>query len=303
MSKSVIRREYACDVVHSRKTREPRLMAVLSDHGRKIVVLELEGPVFFGTAENLAVRLDDLLGSDAAYVLLDLKRVNEIDSTGARIILAAHDKLTKRAKHMLVSGLETRPAVAAALKDMGVVTAVGAAKLLPDIDGAIEWAEEHLILSVLGDQEMEGEFPLTHFDVLAGMTASELAMMRTLLERRAFAEGELVFREGDEGKELFMIAKGNASVRIRLPGENRSVRLVTFAPGTIFGELALLDQEARSATIEADETLVCYVLSHAGFTSLATDHPAVAIKLLANLGRELSARLRRANRTIYQLDS
>ena len=302
MSKSVIRREYFGDVVHSRKTRDPRLMAVLSQHGGRIAVLELEGPVFFGTAENLALRLDDLISSGASYVLIDLKRVNEIDSTGARIMLAAHDKLTKRGKHMLISGLDAHPAVATILKDMGITTALGAAKLFPDIDGAIEWAEEHLILSVLGDREMEGEFPFTHFDVLAGLTAAELATMKDLLQRCTYAKGDVVFREGDEGKELFMIAKGNASVRLRLPGERRTARLVTFAPGTVFGELALLDQEARSATVEADDDLVCYVLAHARFTSLAAQHPSIAIKLIANLGRELSARLRRANRTIYQLD-
>jgi len=303
MSKSVIRREYRCDAVHSRKNREPALMAILPEHGGKIAVLELEGPVFFGTAENLAMRLDNLLLSDVPYVILDLKRVNEIDSTGARIILAAHDKMVKRGRHMLLSGLDAHPPIAAILKNMGVTTALGAGKLFADTDGAIEWAEERLILSVLGDREMEGEFPLTHFDVLAGMTAGELVMMRTLLERRSYARGEIVFREGDEGNELFMIAKGSASVRIRLPGENRNVRLVTFAPGTVFGEVALLDREARSATIEADDQLVCYVLSHAKFDGLAAAHPALAIKLLANLGRELSARLRRANRTLYQLDS
>jgi MFS superfamily sulfate permease-like transporter len=303
MSKSVIRREYRCDVVHSRKNREPRLMTTLAQHGHTISVLELEGPIFFGTAENLALRLDDLLQGGASYLLLDLKRVNEVDSTGARIILAAHDRLTKRGKHMLIAGLGARPQVASTLKDMGVTTALGSGKVFDDIDGAIEWSEEHLILSVLGDQEMDGEFPLTHFDVLAGMSADELATMKPLLERRIYAESDVVFREGDEGKELFMIAKGSASVRIRLPGEKRTARLVTFAPGTVFGELALLDQEARSATVEADEELVCYILPHAIFMSLATERPAIAIKLLANLGRELSARLRRANRTIYQLDS
>lgn len=303
MSKSVIRREYRCNTVHSRKNREPRLMAILSEHGAKIAVLELEGPIFFGTAENLSMRLDDLLIGDVSYLILDLKRVNEIDSTGARIILATHDKMVKRGKHLLISGLDAHPPMAAIFKDMGVITALGAGKLFADADGAMEWAEEHLVLSVLGDRELEGEFPFTHFDVLVGMSPAELATMKVLLERRAYARGDTVFQEGDEGKELFMIAKGSASVRIRLPGENRNVRLVTFAPGTVFGELALLDQDARSATIEADDDLVCYILPHARFVSLATEHPAIAIKLLANLGRELSARLRRANRTIYQLDS
>jgi len=303
MSKSVIRREYRCDAVHSRKNREPQLMAVVAEHGARIAVLELEGPIFFGTAENLAVRLDELLLGDVSYVLLDLKRVNEIDSTGARIILATHDKMMKRGKYLLISGLEAHPPMVAILKDMGVTTALGAGKLFADADAAIEWAEEHLILSVLGDREMEGEFPFTHFDVLAGMTPSELATMKALLDRHTYARRAVVFREGDEGKELFMIAKGSASVRIRLLGDNRNVRLVTFAPGTVFGELALLDQEARSATVEADDDLICYTLSHARFTGLAIEHPAIAIKLLANLGRELSARLRRANRTIYQLDS
>ena len=69
------------------------------------------------------------------------------------------------------------------------------------------------------------------------------------------------------------------------------------------GELALLDQEARSATVEADEDLVCYVLDRASFDKLTRQDPAIAINLLSNLGRELASHLRRANRTIYQLAS
>ena len=65
----------------------------------------------------------------------------------------------------------------------------------------------------------------------------------------------------------------------------------------------MLDQEARSASVEADDDLVCYVLAHSSFETLTREQPLIAIKLLTNLGRELSGRLRRANRTIYQLAS
>jgi CRP-like cAMP-binding protein len=145
------------------------------------------------------------------------------------------------------------------------------------------------------------EFPFGQLDVFARMDDTELAVIRAALVRRVYSKGEVVFREGEAGQELYIIAKGSASVRLRLAGTDRTTRLITFAPGTVFGELALLDQEARSATVEADEELVCYVLAHATFITLTQANPSIAIKLLTNLGRELSSRLRRANRTIYQL--
>ncbi len=303
MSKSVIRRAYRCNVVHSRKTREPRHMQVLSDHGAKILVLELEGPIFFGTAENLALYLESAWRDNVSYVVIDLKRVNEIDSTGAKTLLQAHDRMTREGKHMLLSSLPERTHVANLLKDMGVTAALTHQRLFNDTDRAIEWAEDHLILDQLGDEESGAEFPFGQLDVLAGMNDDELNTMKNAMERRAYHKGDILFREGDISDELYVIAKGSASVRLRLSGTERETRLITFSPGTVFGELALLDQEARSATVESDDDLVCYVLTRRQFEKLTAEHSAVAIKLLANLGRELSGRLRRANRTIYQLAS
>jgi len=88
-----------------------------------------------------------------------------------------------------------------------------------------------------------------------------------------------------------------------LKSESRNIRLVTFAPGTVFGELAVLDKGPRSASIFADEDVVAYSLSETDFAALREREPAVAIKILAGLGRELSGRLRRANRTIHQLEA
>lgn len=301
MSKSVVRRAYRCDAVHSRKTREPRLMDMLSTHGRKILVIELEGPIFFGTAENLGLYLESTWRDDVSYVIMDLGRVNEIDSTGAKILLQAHDRLTKEGKHLLLSSFPESGPLAAFLKDMGVTAALTRNRLFPDTDRAIEWAEDHLILSQFGGVEAGAEFPFGRLDVFANMGEEDLAVVTQSLSRRSYREGELVFREGDNGNELYIIAKGSASVWLRLADAERETRLITFSPGTVFGEVALLDQETRSATIEADEELVCYVLTRANFEKLTTEHPFIAIKLLTNLGRELSGRLRRANRTIYQL--
>lgn len=303
MSKSVIRRTYRCDAVHSRKTREPGLMRILSSHGGTILVLELEGPIFFGTAENLALYLESAWYETVSYVIIDLKRVNEIDSTGAKVLVQAHDRLTKEGKHLLLSSFPKDTPLAHFLKDMGVTAALTRNRLFPDIDRAIEWAEDHLILARLGDVESGAEFPFAQLDVFANMNEAELGVAKQALTRRVYSKGDVVFREGDSGDELYLIAKGSASVRLRLSGDDRETRLITFSPGTVFGEVALLDQEARSATVEVDEELVCYVLTRRNFDLLTTEHPAVAIKLLTNLGRELSGRLRRANRTIYQLAS
>ncbi|MEO7728304.1 MAG: SulP family inorganic anion transporter [Burkholderiales bacterium] len=301
MSKSVIRRSYRGDAVHSRKTREPQQAELLAVHGSEILVLELEGPLFFGTAENLAAQIEAALQKKTLYLVLDMRRVNEIDSTGAKIILQTHDRLTRNGRFLLVSGLEERPRQESFLRDMGVLAAITRSRLFHDTDLAIEWAEEHLILREMGDTEVGAEFPFARLDVFAHMNETELADFKAVLTRRTYRKGDVVFREGEAGKELYIIAKGTASVRLGMPGTDRATRLLTFAPGTVFGEMALLDEEARSATVEADEDLTCYVLGHACFVEMTERHPLAAIKLLANLGRELASRLRRANRTIHQL--
>jgi CRP-like cAMP-binding protein len=112
----------------------------------------------------------------------------------------------------------------------------------------------------------------------------------------------MIFREGDPGKELFIVTKGRASDYLN-QANGGNIRLATFAPGTVFGELSTLDAGPRSASVVADDDVICYVLSDKQFAALAKDAPAVAIKLLSGFGRELSRRLRRANQTIHQLET
>jgi len=303
MSKSVIRRSARGDVLRSRKTREPRLMQLLAEHGHRIVVFELEGAVFFGTAEKLIHQIEKAVKDGAALVIIDLKRVTNIDSTGVRFLVQANDAMVKQGKFLLLASVEEHSHLGHFLRDMGAIAALTKARVFVDNDQALEWAEDQLILSELGKVAPGAEFPFGQLDLFAGMDAAEVEVVKDMLERRSYARGEIVFREGDPGQQLFVIARGEASVRIRPPGATRDIRLVTFAPGTVFGEVALLDTEVRSASVQADDALVCYVLEQEKFRQLAASHPAIAVTLLRNLGRELSNRLRRANRVIYQMDN
>ena len=303
MSQSVIRRSLRGDVLRSRKTREPRLMQLLAEQGHRILVFELEGAVFFGTAEKLVHQIEKAVKDGARLVIVDLKRVTDIDSTGVRFLVQANDAMIKQGKFLLLSSLEEHGRLGHFLRDSGAYAAFGKNRIFVDIDHALEWAEDQLILSELGDVGGGGEFPFGQLDIFSGLDAAELDVVKGMLSRRVYAKGDTVFREGDPGQQLFVIASGEASVRIRPLGATRDIRLVTFSAGTIFGEVALLDTEVRSASVLADEELVCYVLEHEVFQQLASSHPDIAVTLLRNLGRELSNRLRRANRVIYQMDN
>jgi CRP-like cAMP-binding protein len=116
-----------------------------------------------------------------------------------------------------------------------------------------------------------------------------------------YEPGREVFHQGAPGDEMFVIAKGSASAFLR-QASGSEMRLVTFAPGTAFGELAILDSGSRSARVTTEGGLVCYALSKEKFAALAAKAPATAIKLVSNLGRLLSHRLREANHTIQQLE-
>jgi sulfate permease, SulP family len=300
MSRSSIRRRYNCDKVHSRKARTPEEATLLEKRGGDILGLELQGVLFFGSAEMLSDDIERASAAGLRTIILDLRRVTEIDATGARILADIQASLARKNQHLTLA-LAKNSETAARLSEAGIIEAMGAGCLFEDIDRAMEWAEDELIRADAKDTKSD-EIPLAHVDLLSTLTSAELEAVEHHTRRETFPRGKIIFREGDPGSELFIVTKGRASAYLNLINGG-DIRLATFAPGTIFGELAILDTGPRSASVVADDEVICYVLSEQQFAALAKDAPAVAIKLLSGLGRELSRRLRRANQTIHQLET
>ena len=300
MSRSNIRRRYNCDKVQSRKARTPEEAALLEKRGGDILGLELQGVLFFGSAEMLSDDIERASAAGLRTIILDLRRVTEIDATGARILADIQASLARKNQRLALA-LAKNSEAAARLSEAGIIETMGAGCLFEDIDRAMEWAEDELIRTDTTDTK-SNEIPLASVDLLSTLTSVEFEAIEHHMRRETFARGKIIFRESDPGRELFIVTKGSTSAYLNLINGG-GIRLATFAPGTVFGELAILDTGPRSASVVADDEVICYVLSEQQFAALAKDAPAVAIKLLSGLGRELSRRLRRANQTILQLET
>ena len=133
------------------------------------------------------------------------------------------------------------------------------------------------------------------------MTPAEITAVIALLQDRIYQRNEVIIHAGDDMRELFLLARGTASVLLTLASGAKK-RLATFAAGMAFGEMAVIDRAPRSAMVVADSEVECHLLKLEDFERLGLTHPAIKIKLLENLSLSLSRKLRKANRELSVFD-
>jgi CRP-like cAMP-binding protein len=127
----------------------------------------------------------------------------------------------------------------------------------------------------------------------------ELARVAEVAVPRRFEAGEVVFREGDESNTCYIVRSGSARA-IREHSDGRSITLANFGPGDIFGELAMFDNERRSATIEAVDSTEAIAILGGDMRRLLRQHPDISVKLLSALGRRLRETNERLARQSFQ---
>jgi CRP-like cAMP-binding protein len=114
-----------------------------------------------------------------------------------------------------------------------------------------------------------------------GCDRKELQQIASLATEVEVSSGKVLAKEGQPGREFYVILDGKASVSIG----GREV--TTLGPGDFFGEMALLDQGPRVATVTAVEPMEVAVLDPREFSTLIEEHPGVAHKILKVLAQRL----------------
>jgi glutaminase len=128
-----------------------------------------------------------------------------------------------------------------------------------------------------------------------------LEQVQALTRVQAYASGERILECGQAGDgRIFFIESGQVSILVPIE-EGDHQRIASLGPGMNFGEMVLLGQSRRTASVFADTAVSCRILEAADFERLADQTPQIKILLLQNLARDLANTLRRATQWIAAL--
>ena len=293
----VLRRTYRGNIIRSKRLRSKAELSSLTFDGIAICVFELQGSLHFGSMEQLLRRIDEEPES-FSYLILDLKRVFQIDKCARALLSQLKESLASQGIDLILSDLTAETVhVLGEAENSGLRNA----SYFTDTDSALEWCEDQLIKAHGASAPAHAPITLPEMDILSGMSDRDIALLESIVEGACFQAGDVILREGDPAAALFLLAQGSVTVCLRMDNGAGKKRISTITPGLAFGELALLDGGLRSADVIADGPVRCYVLPVAKLEILAERHSQVYAQLMLNIARELSARLRRADAEIRSL--
>lgn len=301
MSRGCIRREYDAQIIRSNADRPTAEVKLLDRYGHRIHVFELEGALFFGTADKLADLTSPIARPEIDFVIFDLRRVSHIDSTGAKALVHLQTLYATFEKSLVLSGIDSRQSHPAFHTVLAVLYQIGHDHIFVTIDDALTWAEDRLLDDFLDVDRHRLPIDLSNVDVLDQFSPTELDVFRHYCSSVAFTAGDIIYKQGGASESMLLILQGRVGVYLNYETPREWDRLATIEPGTVLGEMGFLMDQPRTATAVAMHRLTGAVLAKAQLRCLEQEHPALANKFLAGLGRVLARRLSTRNRLVTEL--
>ena len=185
--------------------------ACCATQGKRIKVIELDGAIFFGTADRLGAEAQRA-AEGASFVILDLHRVTMIDASGALML----ERLSKgvcasTATRLLLAHISATSPLGRAVQAAGAFTEKHHPDWFVDGDRALEWAERQL-LAEAKVADANHEIRIGEFALMAGLSPTELDFMKPYLDRQLLPARTPLFRAGQQGDRLYLLARGAVSV-------------------------------------------------------------------------------------------
>ncbi|WGS20657.1 MULTISPECIES: SulP family inorganic anion transporter [unclassified Bradyrhizobium] len=283
--------EYRSSLDRSRDDQE-----VLLTHGGMIQGLNLQSYLFFGSANRLYQHVKALLSErpECRYLLFDFKLVTGIDSSAAysfaQIRRSAHDVGVELVLVHLSAAAEK------VLRSSDFLTE--GVTVIDELDHALEWCENEIIRQHQGLAQEEADLRGWFTRILGHERDADELIRRC--QRIEVDAGEVIVRAGEAADSMHFILDGRVGVVVPAE-EQRTTRVRSLGRYTTIGEMGLVSQAPRSATIQAEVASVLYVLNTHQFAAIRDEDPELSQKLLTYFVSVMAERLSFANRTIAVL--
>ncbi|MBC7575929.1 MAG: SLC26A/SulP transporter family protein [Tardiphaga sp.] len=268
----------------------------LNAHGSEIQGLNLQSYLFFGSANRLYQHVKALLVRHPAcrYLVFDFNQVTGIDSSAAHSFMQIKRIALQRGLRIVLVNL--RPAAERNLRTGLFID--DQVSIIGELDHALEWCENEVIARHRGlEQEEDG---LREWFIKMLRTSEDAEQLVRRCERVEVAAGDIVVRAGDAADSMHFILDGRLGIMVPA-GDGRLTRVRSLGRYTTVGEMGLVAQAPRSATIQAEVASVLYQLRVAAFDDIKAHHPVLSQKLLTYFITVMAERLAFASRTIAVL--
>lgn len=290
------------------RAKRRRLLAeseILDENGEEAIVVQLHGNLFFGTTDKLFSEIEPDL-SKRRFVLFDMRRVTSMDFTAAHLFEQMKARLTDAGGELLFSsmpsGLATSSDIEGYMAQLGLVRGGDGIRVFESRDSAIEWIEDRVLEAHGWTPEEEGAaLALGDIEIFAELDAETITELSGAVSELRVPAGGTICSRGDSGDELFLVRSGRVSALLPLETGKRH-HVATFCPGDFFGEMAFIDNQPRSANVEAVTPTELFLLSRARFDGLVARDPALGGIIFERLAVAISKRLRTADTELRVLE-
>jgi SulP family sulfate permease len=314
---NVVKHQLTGNSYHSRVTRPISQSEVLLQQGERLYLLQLQGFIFFGTADNLLNtvrnRVEDAAPPDAAFpdaalpdavppkvsfVVLDFRLVTGLDSTA--LLRFERMKQLAVANDFLIIIAEHSAEIHRQLQSCGFCENDEVVRMFSNLDLAIEWCE-NIFLEEAGVDLDQHSPPLLEQLSSILREATNLKDLEVYFQRLEIEPGQYLMRQGDSPDSLYFIEHGQVTAQLEPPGR-APVRLETMGSGRVVGELGFYLDQVRTAAIIADEPSIVYRLNIERLRAMEKSDPEAASTLHQIIIHLLSERVTHLVRTVNALE-
>ena len=284
---------------HSNVERAEGDARLLREKGNSLLLLKLQGFIFFGSANKLYEAVRDRAFQPEAeplrFVVLDFGRVSGLDSSAVVSLIKIRELGESQAFRLVL--VLVAPPILAQLHTGGLFS-TEAARRFPDCDQGLEWCEDEILRDARPSlAARDGEASLLPYLKTHWPEGSDPARLNRYLEWIEIVAGEILFRRGDPSSELHFLESGRVRVELELDN-GRIVRLRSLLGGTVVGELGFYLRVPRNATVRAETACVLCRLTRSGLKRMEEEDPAAALVFHHYMSRLLADRLSSTDRSL-----